>query len=192
MNIVLLITFVVFILSYLIKRDVWNDRMCYVKSNINGKEYRVRKLEDKQEACDLLASTHEKMLNFCKHLYEKYPDDKRVVKVMKRFPNTVLCESDGYGSQTSYSINKGEKIVLCMRMKDGTNSLVDDNLLLFVALHELSHIMTKSVGHKQEFWDNFKFVLKEAQDNGYYKCIDFSSRPQKYCGIEVTSSPQQC
>ena len=79
-----------------------------------------------------------------------------------------------------------------MRMKDGTNSLVDDNLLLFVALHELSHIMTKSVGHKQEFWDNFKFVLKEAQDNGYYKCIDFSSRPQKYCGIEVTSSPQPC
>ena len=132
------------------------------------------------------------MLDFCGHLNRAYPDDERVIKVMKRFPNTIICESDGYGNQTSYSINKGEKIVLCMRMKDGTNSLVDSNLLLFVALHELSHIMTKSVGHKDEFWDNFKFVLKEAQDNGYYKCIDFTINPQKYCGIEVTSSPQSC
>ena len=192
MNTVLLITTIVFVFSYLVKRDVWVDNMCYVKSNINGKDYRVRKLEDKQEACDLLASTHEKMLKFCSHLHQQYPNDKRVIKVMTRFPRTQLCESNGYGKQTSYSINKGEKIVLCMRMKDESNSLVDDNLLLFVALHELSHIMTKSVGHKEEFWDNFKFVLKEAQDNGYYKCINFNSTPQKYCGIEVTSSPYPC
>ena len=34
----------------------------------------------------------------------------------------------------------------------------------FVALHELSHVMTVSVGHTQEFWENFKFLLKEAVD----------------------------
>ena len=32
--------------------------------------------------------------------------------------------------------------------------LVDKNLLLFVALHELSHIMTVSLNHTEEFWDN--------------------------------------
>ena len=40
--------------------------------------------------------------------------------------------------------------------------MFDENTLTFVALHELSHVMTVSVGHKQEFWDNFKFILKES------------------------------
>lgn len=192
MDIILLITGVVLTLSYLIKREKDNDSMCYVRSTTNGKEYRVRKLEDKSHACELLASTHDKLLSICNHLHNKYPKDKRVKKLMRRFPYTSLCESEGSSSQTSYSINKGEKIVLCMRSKNGSNKLVDPNLLLFVALHELAHIMTNSIGHKTEFWDNFKFLLKESQENGYYQCINFSSNPQKYCGISVTSSPMPC
>ena len=35
---------------------------------------------------------------------------------------------------------------------------------MFVAIHELSHVMTKSIGHKQEFWDNFKFLLENAKE----------------------------
>ena len=27
-------------------------------------------------------------------------------------------------------------------------------------LHELGHVMTKSIGHKKEFWENFKFLLE--------------------------------
>ena len=33
---------------------------------------------------------------------------------------------------------------------------------MFVIIHELSHIMSKSIGHNSEFYDNFKFLLKEA------------------------------
>ena len=168
------------------------DNMPYVKSDINGKNYRVRKLEDKQQAADFLAETHIKLDEACKILENNHPDDERVIRLKKRFPYTTLAESDGYGSQTSYSINKGEKIVLCLRAKDGSNRLVDKNLLLFVALHELSHIMTKSIGHTDEFWDNFKFVLKNCQGSGLYQCINFEENPKAYCGITVTSTPFPC
>ena len=38
-------------------------------------------------------------------------------------------------------------------------TLEDENTLLFVSLHEVAHIMTKSIGHTKEFWDNFTFYI---------------------------------
>jgi hypothetical protein len=192
LKIVLIITAITIGFSVLIRAEKEWDNMTYIKSNINGTEYRVRKLKDCQEAADLLAETHIKMKETCNILEKNNPTDARVLRLKERFPNTSLSESDGYGSQTSFSINKGEKIVLCLRSKDGSNKFVDKNLLLFVALHEMSHIMTISIGHEDEFWNNFKFMLKECQNNGIYKCINFSSDPKSYCGITVTSSPQSC
>jgi hypothetical protein len=191
-NIVLIITAIIVIFILLIKADESFDNMTPVKSSINDTIYRVRKLDDKEQAADMLAETHNILKQVCKILENSNPYDERVKRLIAKFPYTTIQESDGYGSQTSFSINKGEKIVLCLRSKDGTNKFVDKNVLLFVALHEISHIMTVSINHTPEFWDNFKFVLKECQDKGIYKCIDFSSNPQSYCGITVTSSPFPC
>jgi cystathionine beta-lyase family protein involved in aluminum resistance len=191
-NIVLTITAIVVIFIFLIQAEKSLDNMTSVKSSINDISYRVRKLDDKEQAANMLAETHNTLKQVCKILESSNPDDERVKRLIAKFPYTTIQESDGYGSQTSYSINKGEKIVLCLRSKDGTNKFVDKNVLLFVALHEISHIMTVSVNHTPEFWDNFKFVLKECQGKGIYKCIDFSANPQSYCGITVTSSPFPC
>ena len=60
---------------------------------------------------------------------------------------------------------------------------------MFVALHEITHIMTKSVGHEQEFWDNFSFMLKIAIDNNIYTSVDFNNNPKQYCGIKITDTP---
>ena len=191
-KIVFMMTGLILFFCFLIHLEKRWDNMIYVKSNINGIEYRVRKIDNAQLAADLLGETHLKMKEICNILKNNHPDDQRVIRLVERFPNTSLAESDGYGSQTSYSINKGEKIVLCLRAKDGSNKLVDKNLLLFVALHEMSHIMTVSIGHEDEFWTNFKFMLKESQNSGLYKCINFSSTPQSYCGMTVTSTPFPC
>ena len=67
--------------------------------------------------------------------------------------------------------------------------MVDENLLMFVALHELAHVMTKSIGHTDEFWNNFKFLLKHAAENNLYKKHDFRKKPEKYCGTTITDSP---
>ena len=92
-------------------------------------------------------------------------------------------------SYTSYSVNKGEEIVFCIRARDGTDSLEDVNMLTFVALHELSHIMTLSIGHTEEFWDNFRFILKDAMEINVYQEINFLESPKSYCGTMITNSP---
>lgn len=191
-KIIIWITVFVIIITVIMKGEEIMGDMTYVQSRETFLQYRVRNLPDKEEASNMLGRTHIKLRKACEILQRNHPEDERVQRLNKRFPDTTLAEADGSGNHTSYSINKGEKIVLCMRSKDGSNSFVDENLLLFVALHELSHIMTKSVGHTQEFWDNFKFVLENCQKDGLYKCIDFSKSPMPYCGITVTNSPLSC
>ena len=48
------------------------------------------------------------------------------------------------------------------------SKLIDENTLMFVALHELSHVASKSIGHTDEFWNNFKFLIKEAETINIY------------------------
>ena len=60
---------------------------------------------------------------------------------------------------------------------------------MFVSIHELGHLMTKSTGHTKEFWDNFKFLLKESIKLGIYTRNDFKNKPEKYCGTKITDSP---
>mgnify|MGYP003317770921 CR=1 FL=1 len=45
------------------------------------------------------------------------------------------------------------------------------------------------IGHTSEFWNNFKFILKEAIDHNIYKDIDFKNHPKNYCGMKITNSP---
>ena len=63
------------------------------------------------------------------------------------------------------------------------------NTLMFVALHELSHIATKSVGHTTEFWENFKFLIQNAEKINIYKPQNYKEKPQKYCGMTISDSP---
>lgn len=189
---VLSVTIFVAIMAMLVQADKSFSDMTYVRCRTNGQDYRVRNLEDKQEAAEILGRTHNRLKQACSILQKNHPTDQRVLRLLDRFPNTTLAESDGSGNHTSYSINKGEKIVMCLRSKDGTNRLADENLILFVALHEISHIMTRSVGHSPEFWGNFKFVLENCQQAGLYKCIDFNKNPKRYCGITVNNSPAVC
>ena len=73
----------------------------------------------------------------------------------------AVSESSPGNAYTSYSINKGEKIVFCLRQKSGPNKdeLVDLNTMMFVAIHEMGHLMSESVGHTQEFWKNMKYLI---------------------------------
>ena len=92
---------------------------------------------------------------------------------------------------TAYSENKGEKIAFCLSSVDkkDTNNLIDENTLMFVALHELSHLATKSIGHTEEFWSNFKFLLQEASKIQIYNPIDYKKTPARYCGMNITDNP---
>ena len=61
--------------------------------------------------------------------------------------------------------------------------------MTFVGIHEVAHIMTKSIGHTKEFWQNFKFLLKNAAKIGIYTPVDYKRKPKEYCGMKITDNP---
>lgn len=77
----------------------------------------------------------------------------------------------------SYTINKS-KVHLCLYDENG--KYYDDNMLIYVLIHELAHVITKSVGHTDEFHNNFNMLLDKAEVMGLY---DSSIPPiDNYCG----------
>ena len=166
-----------------------NTEVTYVVSKIDNKKYLVQNQPDKQEAADLLANVKLSLMKVCQHLKDKYPQRDDIKRLNEKFNPDVIVEAEPNSKSTSYSINKGEKIVLCLRSRDEERKLVDHNIMMFVSLHELAHIMTKSVGHTDEFWKNFQFLLKEAVEMGMYKDVDFKKNPTEYCGVTITDSP---
>ena len=91
---------------------------------------------------------------------------------------------------TAFSENKGEKLAFCLnKQREGVSNMIDEHTLMFVALHELSHIATKSIGHKTEFWDNFKFLLQNAKESGVHVPEDYKKKPIEYCGMEIKDNP---
>ncbi len=165
----------------------------YVTSTVDGKQYKVRDMADKQQAADLLAKLRIKLTKLCDILSNKYPDKLQVKVMVKNFrsdPHRFL-ESTPDSQHTSYSVNKGESIHLCLRQRQGPDeSLVDENIMMFVALHEMAHVCTESVGHGPDFWNNFGWLLKEAEANNLYKYTDFTAHPVSYCGVYITDSPR--
>ena len=165
------------------------NEVTYVKSSIDNHEYLVRNLEDKEEAANILAKIRKKLEDICKLMIKKYPKDPSVIRMNKKFNPDNISEAGKNNQYTSYSVNKGEKIIFCIRQKDEKESLVNENTITFVAIHELAHIMTESIGHTTEFWDNFKRLLNESVDSKLYKKVDYSKNPEEYCGIKVSDSP---
>lgn len=100
-----------------------------------------------------------------------------------------ITENTPDAKYTSYSVNKGEQLYFCLRSKKNGEKLVDKNVMMFVAIHELSHLMTEAVGHPPDFWNNFKFLLKVAIDLKVYNHIDFNAYPKDYCGTKITDTP---
>ena len=207
MNIFVSVILIVIIYIYLESNSY---DVVYVKSNVDNKEYLVRNLKDKQNAADLLARIRGKLVklvrylksNDIKYLSESLPESLKkniekstlnlkadIDRLETNFHEDNLSESTPDHKYTSYSVNKGEKIVFCMRKKNQKETLESENIMMFVALHELSHVMTKSVGHTPEFWDNFRFLLKIAIKLKLYKNVDFNSDPQEYCGTKITDTP---
>lgn len=180
---------VIAVFVWYIYTEYFRTSLIYVTSTVDGKAYLVRNLPDKQQAADLLANTRLKLIGVQQNLTKYYPKDKRVILLNKRFKQDEMSESEPDSKYTSYTINKGEKIIYCLRSRDERQQLVNPNVLLFVALHEMSHVMTVSVDHSPEFWENFRFVLANAIHWKIYTPQNFKDKPQEYCGTHITNSP---
>jgi len=166
-----------------------NLQLKCVISTVDGNKYCVRDRVMVQEAVDLLANVVMKMKQLVDYMAKKYPNEDDVQRLKRNFNPNKITETLPTSELTAYSENKGEKMAFCLNKTKNTGTLIDENTLVFVGIHELAHTMTVSVGHKQEFWKNFKFLLENAVKIGIYDPVDYKKKQQSYCGMTITDNP---
>lgn len=168
--------------------DYWHLK-CII-SDVDGKKYCVRERAKLELAADKLAKTTADMQKLVDHCAASYPDRDNVKRLKEGFNPKTIQETLPTSEYTAYSENKGEKIAFCLdKNKSGKDGLIDPNTLMFVAIHELAHVASKSIGHTDEFWRNFKFLLQEAEKINIYVPEDYKKEPKEYCGMEITDNP---
>lgn len=169
----------------------YSHDMIYQKSTVDGASYLVRNLPDRQEAADRLARTRAKLLRLMRALKQSHPEKPLVTQMLRNFDAdpSRFSESTPDATYTSYSVNKGEKVYMCIRQRNESEELVDENVITFVALHELAHIGTHEIGHTPLFWNNFAWLLQRAEEVQIYEYTDFAAHPVEYCGIRITDQP---
>lgn len=186
------IVFIIFILiiSYHIFSNSDFFQLKCIISSVDSQTYCVRERNKLNLAADKLARVNENMKAVVNYCIEKYPEDERCIRLKNKFNPKKISETLPTSEYTAYSLNKGEKIAFCLNTKkNGEGKLIDLNTLTFVALHELAHICSKSIGHTQEFWENFKFLLIQAEKINIYKPIDYKNNPQQYCDMHIQDNP---
>lgn len=165
--------------------------MNMVKSSIDNKTYFVRNKNNSKDAANLLANVKTNMLilnNYLINNKSKFKEYEPYINLLnERINDVILRESGENNSFTSYSVNKGESIVFCLRSKQ-TEELYDINLLMYVALHEMAHIACPEYDHTPLFKKIFAFFTKVAIELNIYKYINFDKDNVNYCGLTISNS----
>ena len=190
---ILAIILIILILVIVVKiyYDSDNFQLTCIISGVDGNSYCVRdreKLKEKKYADHLAKVTNNLKLvvDDCK---KNFPNQTNVKNLAEGFNPKKIVEVLPTSKYTAYSENKGEKLAFCLETEKNSDNLIDINTLTFVALHELAHIASSSVGHNDEFWNNFKFLLERAEKIGVYQPVDYKKKPKKYCGITIHDNP---
>lgn len=179
----------IIIFKYLNTSDVIYVEFFNFKTKKN-KKYLVRDVDDKKDAIKTLLTIEEAL----KSLIEKILSNENIkhhqmyrymLNIQDKIDSVEIQESSSDSIHTSYSINKGETLVFCLRSKK-TGKIHDLNDLLYVAIHELAHIGCPEVGHTDLFYEINKFLINQAIQYNIYKYIDYNLNSREYCGMELT------
>lgn len=159
----------------------------------DGQKVRVNDEIDQQGSANLLAEIIVriyKLRNYLKNNKDKYPNQIDCIDLLEKNLNedrTQIYENSTSSDYTSYSVNKGEEVVFCLRSKK-TNKLHDINLMMYVAIHEMAHIGCFEIGHTKLFKEIFAFYLKIAIELDIYKYDNYDENPVEYCGMILSST----
>ena len=80
-------------------------------------------------------------------------------------PPQIIIATEFYEGIQSFTLNK-KKVFLCLRKPNG--DYYDLNTLIYVAIHELAHVMVKDIGHTPGFHAKFDELLDEASRKGLW------------------------
>lgn len=175
------------------------DGTDYIKSSIDGKAYRVRSSEGKEEKADLLAIMYTKLnliVNSLKN--SKYSTNGNIQRLVQNWERGVSIKEIGkMETDAAYVINK-QYMSFCL--PENTSKTLDNlNLMTYVGIHELAHVMSNETGHGDEFIQNFEFLLNYAKTLEYndpilkekmpvYIQLNKLNTADNYCGVSLTNS----
>lgn len=149
------------------------------------------KMRQTKEAANMLATVKRNLVRLVATLKNKYPDNPDVIRLVSRFSPDAILEGSNNSGLTTYTVNKGQEIAFCLRTRDSQKALETDmNTLMYVALHELSHILDENhdPNHKNGFPKKMQFIIKEAIEIGIYSPRDYRVSPADHCGIIINSN----
>ena len=175
--------------GYKMYKDSDSFNLRCVISKVDGNTYCVRERGKLELAADLLAEATSNMKKLVKYVGANHASNPAVKRLVENFNPDKISETLPTSEHTAYSENKGEKMAFCLNEDKQGTRLIDLSTLTFVAIHELAHLMTASIGHKDDFWDNFKFLLTSAKKSGIYEPVDYSKSPVQYCGTRIDENP---
>jgi len=185
------ITFIVIVsclVSYL--NQSYEHFLEFKQSSLLNREIGIQeKMPKSDEAFKILETNFTKVYEFINKLEKKHPNHEDVKRFVRRMDNVKIEESKNEEGTSSYTVNKGELMSICVRFKPDNSKFHSDNTMWFVIIHELAHVMSVNEGHGSEFIKNFKFLLKESESLGMYEPVDYSNNNIVYCGVKVTNNP---
>lgn len=169
------------------KENIEKSAKIDVVSPVNNKTYAVIRMGDYVAAADMLAALEDKARGFIAAASAKYPKDNTIKRIQKFWTGTIseIPQSD----TIAYALDKKD-IFMCVRDNAGNIQKLDD--LLFVLLHELSHIMNSSFGHDNSFWKQFKKTLEMANELGYLPYVNYDNYSVTVCGKTINANPATC
>jgi hypothetical protein len=184
---------------------VYDDTDWFI-STVDNRKYRVRNGSEsiKQIKCDLLANLNNK-LNFIIYSLAKEPNkNKNINRLLNNWSRGIVIKEIGsMEPEAAYVINK-QYLSICLKnfcnSKHCKSYTLDNiNLLTYVGIHEMAHIMSEEIGHGDEFKSNFKYLLDYSKKLKLYDPLlkeEFPifielnklKTPNSYCGVSIINS----
>ena len=138
-----------------------------------------------QKTADMICRLNSSINKLIVYLKHKYPNDNRVRTLIREYDDDDIQESN-----TTYIVNKGDKIHVKIRHIDG--KLYSYNLLIFVIIHELAHMISPNyiVGkyHDSQFYEYNRWLLNKAIECKIYKYHDYKLFPIMYNNILINKN----
>ena len=172
-----------------------------VLSLVDNRKYKVRRGHDQQLRADILAILYGKFSIIVNNLLNdpKYSNLPNVQRLIQNWQSGISIKEIGnMESDAAYVINK-RNMSFCLQKSTEQIALEELNLITYVGIHELAHIMSIEIGHGSEFISNFEFLLNYAKGIVYYDPVLKRQIPlyiqlnklntsDSYCGVSLENS----
>jgi len=151
---------------------------------------RMLKLLDHLRRVHMIGATDEECSGGSCDTVRRYESYEPVNNLLRGFNYEAIYEHRPLNARNvAYSVDKGRRIVLCLRDPFNDGRVIDPDILMFVVLHESAHVANNEWGHGPRFWSIFKYLLQCASELNVYEPRDYSKHPVKYCGFVISHNP---